>query len=50
MEVANRATAHLYIVNPLKGSDAVGWFSGLFNTHPPIKDRIKALMEMENQG
>ncbi len=50
LEVANRATAHLYIVNPLKGSQAVGWFAGLFNTHPPVADRIKALMAMESQG
>lgn len=49
LEAANRATAHLYIVNPLKGSEAVGWFSGLFNTHPPIPERVKALRAMEGQ-
>jgi len=44
LEAANKATAHLYIVNPLKNRhDAVGWFAGLFNTHPPIAERIKAL-------
>ncbi len=44
LEAANKATAHLYIVNPLKNRhDAVGWFAGLFNTHPPIVERIKAL-------
>ena len=47
LEVANRGTAHLYIVNPLKGEAAKAFFSNLFNTHPPIKDRIKALQEME---
>lgn len=47
LEVANRATAHLYIVNPLKGSEAVGWFASLFNTHPPVQERIKRLMAME---
>jgi heat shock protein HtpX len=47
LEVANRATAHLYIINPLKGSEAVGWFAGLFNTHPPVTQRVKALMAME---
>ena len=47
LEAANRATAHLYIVSPLKGSEAVGWFANLFNTHPPIPERIKALRAME---
>ncbi len=48
LEVANKATAHLYITNPLKehkGSSR-GWFSGLFDTHPPIEERIKKLREM----
>ncbi len=40
-EFANNATAHLFIVNPFKGKDATSWFAGLFNTHPPIKERIK---------
>lgn len=44
LEAANKATAHLYISNPLKNRhDAVGWFSNLFRTHPPIKERIRAL-------
>lgn len=47
LEAANKATAHLYIVNPLKNRhDRIGWFAGLFNTHPPIEERIKALGEM----
>lgn len=47
LEVANRGTAHLYIVNPLKGSQALEGFAKLFSTHPPVEDRIKALREME---
>lgn len=44
LEAANKATAHLYIANPLKNHhDAVGWFSNLFQTHPPVEERIKAL-------
>lgn len=43
LEAANNATAHLYIVNPFKGKDISNWFSGLFNTHPPIEERIKIL-------
>lgn len=47
LEAANKATAHLYITNPLKNRhDAIGWFSGLFNTHPPLKERIQALEMM----
>ena len=45
---ANKATAHLYIENPFKkdGHGNRAWFSGLFDTHPPISDRIKALQNM----
>ncbi len=48
LEVANKATAHLYIINPLKenGHGSIGWFSSLFNTHPPIAERIKRLRDM----
>ena len=48
LEAANKATAHLYIVNPLKNQkNAIGWFARLFNTHPPIAERIKALRAMQ---
>jgi len=48
LEAANKATAHLYIVNPFKEGEkrTVGWFAGLFNTHPPVGERLKALREM----
>lgn len=46
LEVANNATAHLYIINPFKGKDFGNWLSSLFNTHPPIEDRIKILRSM----
>ncbi len=49
LEAANRGTAHLYIVNPLKGTEAKAWLAGLFNTHPPIEVRVKALREMEGK-
>ncbi len=44
LEVANKATAHLYIVNPLK--DIKGAVNKLFSTHPPIEERIAALEKM----
>jgi len=47
LEAANKATAHLYIANPLKNNKGgVNWFARLFDTHPPIEDRIKRLREM----
>ena len=47
LEVANNATAHLYISNPFKSKTSAGhWFTNLFNTHPPIEERIKILRSM----
>ena len=44
LEAANKATAHLYFANPLKNlHSGVGWFASLFNTHPPVNERLKAL-------
>lgn len=44
---ASGATAHLYISNPLGSKDVAGFFAGLFDTHPPIGERIKILRSME---
>lgn len=49
LEAANKATAHLYIENPFKGDGehgSRGLMAGLFDTHPPVKERIKRLKEM----
>jgi len=48
LEAANRATAHLYIVNPVKSFEKRA--KGLFSTHPPIQERIKLLRAMETGG
>ena len=45
LEVANKATAPLYIANPLH--DDPKFFDRLFDTHPPIEERIKRLEAME---
>ena len=37
---ANQATAHLFIANPF-GAKKI---SNLFSTHPPVEDRVKALL------
>ena len=39
---ANPATAHMFIVNPLRG----GGFVNLFSTHPPMEERIARLEAM----
>ena len=46
MKNANNATAHLFISNPFKDKEGKNPFAGLFNTHPPIQERIKILREM----
>jgi heat shock protein HtpX len=50
LEVANKATAHLYFANPLndhaRKKDQIGKFARLFQTHPPIYERINRLQNM----
>lgn len=41
VEAANKATAHLFIENPLRTFG--GRVNNLFSTHPPIEERIKIL-------
>ncbi len=45
LRAANRATAHLYIVNPLQGAlrEAGHEVSSVFLTHPPLRQRIARL-------
>jgi heat shock protein HtpX len=48
LEVANRATQHLYFVNPIKKWESRA--SGLMATHPPIVDRINRLRSLTGEG
>jgi heat shock protein HtpX len=44
LEAANKATAHLYISNPLK--EHASMLNGLFSTHPPVAERVRLLRAM----
>ena len=45
LEVANRATAPMYIVHPIKSFEQRA--SSMFDSHPPIKDRIQRIMSLK---
>jgi len=47
LEVANRATQHLYFTNPIKKFEERA--SGLFSTHPATLDRINRLRELTGE-
>jgi heat shock protein HtpX len=44
LEVANKATAHLYINDPLREHES--FLNNLFSTHPPVEERIRRLRAM----
>ena len=44
LEEANKATAHLYIANPLR--EHTSFLNNLFDTHPPIEERVRRLRAM----
>jgi heat shock protein HtpX len=44
LEAANKATAHLYINNPLH--EHKSFLNSLFSTHPPVEERIAVLRAM----
>jgi len=47
LEVANRATQHLYIVNPIKSFEERS--KSMWDTHPPIAERIRILEGIAGQ-
>jgi heat shock protein HtpX len=47
LEVANRATQHLYIVNPIKSFEKRA--KSMWDTHPPLADRIAVLRNLAGQ-
>lgn len=44
LDAANKATAHMFIYNPL--IEHRGWLNRLFSTHPPIEERVSRLRAM----
>jgi heat shock protein HtpX len=42
---ANPATAHMFIIKPI----SISGLMGLFSTHPPTEQRIRALMQLAHQ-
>lgn len=42
----NVSTAHFYIENPFKEKRSRNWLTGLFNTHPPVEERIAILRSL----
>src|SRR5262249_48547744 len=48
LEVANRATQHLYFTNPIKKFEERS--SSMFSTHPAIVDRINRLRQLTGEA
>ena len=48
MQKASNATAHMYISNPF-GARAAKGLSRLFLTHPPVEERIRALLGRDGE-
>ncbi len=50
MRTASNATAHLFLENPFGADRDMGrktpWLVKIFSTHPPVEDRIRALLGM----
>ena len=52
MKSANHATAHLFIADPFDTEDQKtfsAWLTTLFMTHPPVEERVRALLGKQNQ-
>ena len=43
---ASKATAHMFIDDPLKKPKRRSWLANLFSTHPPTEERVSRLLAM----
>ncbi len=43
---ASKATAHMFIDDPLKKPKRSSWLTNLFSTHPPLEERVSRLLAM----
>src|SRR3989338_8997188 len=52
MRYANHATAHLFIDEPFGKPEGgkLAWLERMFSTHPPVSDRIKALLNKDRKS
>ena len=46
LPTANRATAHLFIINPSHRAKGLLDLDSMFSTHPPLADRIARLRSL----
>ena len=46
----SHAMAHLWIESPLEREQKGSWLNGMFDTHPPLAERIALLRTMESAG
>ncbi|MCR4263170.1 MAG: M48 family metallopeptidase [Candidatus Roizmanbacteria bacterium] len=46
LRTASSSTAHLFIENPFKKKNSGQMFASLFNTHPPVEERVRILRAM----
>lgn len=47
MKKAKMNTAHLFIASPFRGKNKKSWLTRLFDTHPPLEERITKLQGIE---
>lgn len=51
MQKVHTATSHLFIANPLGSSESkTNFIAKMFSTHPPMEERVKALLDKKDIG